>query len=613
MKTNHRIRHFLMAIFLTFSSSAFAGTGTWLTSPVNGNWNNALNWSPMTVPNGPADIATFGSSSVTNISLSADTEVNGIVFNPFAHLTHYLITAGPTRTLSISGTGITNDSGTTQTFVTATDGSGHAGTIELKGDASAGSMTVFNNSGANTRMFGARSGATIFFDTSSAGSATINNNSGLARGAAAGETVFNDTSTAGSATINNAANSSNGGSGGSTSFNDSSTADNATINNREITLFSDTSTAGSATINNEAPSFLIAFLDASNARSATITNHGAAFVTHGSPGSFMVFQDAASAASAAITNEGGTGNGGGGGGVDFQGGNAGNATIINNGGAGAGAQGGRTDFDAATQGTPGGRSSAGSATLIANGGTRGGAGGRIIFLYNSNGGRARVEVFGNGSLDVGDHNAPGMTIGSIEGTGKVFLGANELSVGNNGLSTVFSGVIQDQGGFSDATGGSLTKVGKGTLTLSNANTYTSDTNINVGVLQVDGSIASPNTFVNPGGTLSGTGTVRGNLSNSGIVSPGDSPGTLHVGGNYSQASGGTLEIEIAGLFSFDQLAVAGTANLSGILDVTLDGYTEHAGDMFTILKSSGLSGNFLNLDLPELSNGLVFHGARDFE
>jgi hypothetical protein len=67
-----------------------------------------------------------------------------------------------------------------------------------------------------------------------------------------------------------------------------------------------------------------------------------------------------------------------------------------------------------------------------------------------------------------------------------------------------------------------------------------------------------------------------------------------------------LDIEIASLFSFDQLMVSGTASLGGILDVTLDGYTGHAGDIFTILKSSGLSGNFTTLDLPALSEGLFF-------
>ena len=37
-----------------------------------------------------------------------------------------------------------------------------------------------------------------------------------------------------------------------------------------------------------------------------------------------------------------------------------------------------------------------------------------------------------------------------------------------------------------------------------------------------------------GGTLSGTGTVVGSLTNSGTVSPGNSPGTLNVVGSYTQ-------------------------------------------------------------------------------
>ena len=48
--------------------------------------------------------------------------------------------------------------------------------------------------------------------------------------------------------------------------------------------------------------------------------------------------------------------------------------------------------------------------------------------------------------------------------------------------------------------------------------------------------------------------------------------------------------------------------MGGTLDVTLDGYIGHAGDIFTILSSSAFSGNFLNFDLPELGDGLFFTG-----
>jgi autotransporter-associated beta strand protein len=108
--------------------------------------------------------------------------------------------------------------------------------------------------------------------------------------------------------------------------------------------------------------------------------------------------------------------------------------------------------------------------------------------------------------------------------GLSFHGVNNLTVGSNNLSTTFSGVIED-GGF----GGSLTKVGTGTLDLLGANTYTGIININGGALQVDGSISS-NTFVNHGGTFAGSGTVNGNVTNNHAanVSPGDALGVPGV-------------------------------------------------------------------------------------
>ena len=49
------------------------------------------------------------------------------------------------------------------------------------------------------------------------------------------------------------------------------------------------------------------------------------------------------------------------------------------------------------------------------------------------------------------------------------------------------------------------------------------------------------------GTVQGSGTVGGSLVNtSGTVAPGNSPGTLTVDGDFSQAAGGTLAIELAG-------------------------------------------------------------------
>ena len=75
-----------------------------------------------------------------------------------------------------------------------------------------------------------------------------------------------------------------------------------------------------------------------------------------------------------------------------------------------------------------------------------------------------------------------MNLGSLEGAGITSLGSKNLSVGGNNLTTTYSGIIRD-GGYSGATGGSLTKVGTGTLTLEGANTYTGDTTVSAGTLK----------------------------------------------------------------------------------------------------------------------------------
>ena len=105
----------------------------------------------------------------------------------------------------------------------------------------------------------------------------------------------------------------------------------------------------------------------------------------------------------------------------------------------------------------------------------GGGGGAILFNGASTGGTARVEVFDNGYLNISGHQS-GVTIGSIEGSGNVSLGVNNLRVGTRNINTSFSGVISGSG--------SLAKIGSGVLTLQ-ANDCIADT---VGLILVSGSI-----------------------------------------------------------------------------------------------------------------------------
>jgi hypothetical protein len=106
----------------------------------------------------------------------------------------------------------------------------------------------------------------------------------------------------------------------------------------------------------------------------------------------------------------------------------------------------------------------------------------------------------------------------------------------------------------------------------------------------------------------GTGTISGNLTNAGTVSPGTSPGIITVDGDYTQESDGVLKIELGGDAAgtgYDQLQVTGAASLDGTLNVSLiNGLIPSKGDTFIIITSTSLTGAFSTLSLPILSNGL---------
>ncbi len=462
-----------ISVGLIFSSQdAYAGSATWNLNPGTNNWNSSTNWTPNTIPNSTTDIATFATSNTTGISVTGTTSVSGMTFN--AGASPFTITAAPNVVLNIRGAGLVNNSGIAQNFVAAVDGSGNNGFIEFLNSATAGSNAVFTNQGLSAS--GPNAGATYFRNTSSATTSTITNQAGTASGGHGGYTRFYDTATAASSNITNNGALFSADFGGVTYFVGSSTAANATI----------TSKAGTV---NGARGGVLNMQDNSSAGSAILNNQGAS--VSGATGGVIDFRDTSDAATSSITNSGASIAG------SFNGGEtsfitsstANNAMIINNGGTVDSAGGGITLFRNS--------SSAGNATIVANGGVGNASGGYIGFFEDSSGGTSRIKLFGNGQLELSFHNAPGVTVGSIEGDGNAFLGAVNLSVGTNNLSTAFSGILQD-GGANGGTGGSLTKTGTGTLILSGANTYTGGTSVTNGTLRVD-----------PGGTL---GAASGSLS-----------------------------------------------------------------------------------------------------
>ena len=319
----------------------------------------------------------------------------------------------------------------------------------------------------------------------------------------------------------------------------------------------------------------------------------------------IIFQDATTAGQQmSFTTFGGIVADGSGGTIDFT--NTTSATdgiFVNNGPSAAGAEPGETAFvDSST---------AASATLIANAGENGNDGGQVSFWDTSTGGTARVELFGNGNLEMSGHDLPGITLGSIEGDGEVFLGANILTVGANDLATTFAGVIQD-GGFAGGTGGSLTKVGAGTLTLSNANTYTGGTTLAGGFLLVGNTSASGTgrgAVQVTAGTLGGDGTISGSVtigtgSGTGAgLGPGKNsvtPGTLTIGGKLKLMRDATYKVTLDSTqVTADDVNSRGVT-IRGAQISLLDRSTSVLlpGTAFTIINNtsaSPISGTFSNL------------------
>ena len=138
---------------------------------------------------------------------------------------------------------------------------------------------------------------------------------------------------------------------------------------------------------------------------------------------------------------------------------------------------------------------------------------------------------------------------------------------------------------------SLIKTGTGTLTLSNTDTYFGSTTVNAGKLVVNGQLLDSAVTVNAGGTLGGDGTVPATtVQSGGVLSPGDSPGTL-TAASLSLATGSTFDEELGGTTAgtqYDQTVVpaGGTVALDGAtLNISfVDGFLPTVGQQFTIIK-----------------------------
>ncbi|WP_245453229.1 autotransporter domain-containing protein [Aquibium carbonis] len=216
------------------------------------------------------------------------------------------------------------------------------------------------------------------------------------------------------------------------------------------------------------------------------------------------------------------------------------------------------------------------------------------------GGAAAALHLSNGTLRIA-----GTTMTSLdrevvlEGTG------GGLDIASAGNSVTLARTISGNG--------ALTKTGLGELDLTGTNTYTGETLIAVGLLSVNGSIASSSlTTILDGGTLGGIGTIGDlRVSKGGTLAPGNSIGTLHVDGDVTFDEGSTYQVEVDEYGETDRLIATGTIQIDGgrLYFMPSTGnylpYTEYeilsaAGGITGSFASIGSSAAFL---LPHLTYG----------
>ena len=246
------------------------------------------------------------------------------------------------------------------------------------------------------------------------------------------------------------------------------------------------------------------------------------------------------------------------------------------------------------------------------GGTDTLAGGTLRLGNDGNAATLNVtgSLSGNGTVN----NYAGSTLAN---SGTIDASGGTLSITPNTLTN--TGTLQAENGAtlsvtSNTTdnGSILVKTG-GTETFSQAQGLTQTT----GKTQVDGTL-NVASFTLAGGLLDGTGTVNSGVNNTGgTVKAGDSPGTLTIAGDYTQAAGpkATLLDEIASFTApnYGLLDVTGNATFAAgsILDVSLiNGFmpdNSSIGTIIPFLDYGTLDANALtNLSADSLNNGYSY-------
>jgi len=305
------------------------------------------------------------------------------------------------------------------------------------------------------------------------------------------------------------------------------------------------------------------------------------------------------------------GGGGGGGGGPSNGFNALGGTDVGNLGGGSGGAGATTYGAGSGGGGGGGGSGLGAAIFVDSG---------LNFTVQALAGIPTTFNTSNNTTQAGTHGTGGG--GGSDGLDGSILG-NSIFL-RTGSSLTFMAQDTDdlltlgsQVAFTDDTtfgaGGTNVNVqGNGTVVYNGTTDYQGSVIVNNANFKVNGQIDSAPIFVcrnsnfsSQRGTLSGIGTLTGNIfANSGTISP-DTGGTLTLGSlALNPASSGILgslvhiDINSSGT---SLIAVTGPVSLAGSLEINLDASAKPG--KYTILTSSGITGTFNSVTFKGIAQG----------
>ena len=200
----------------------------------------------------------------------------------------------------------------------------------------------------------------------------------------------------------------------------------------------------------------------------------------------------------------------------------------------------------------------------------------------------------------------------------------DINVAEGTTRSYGDGTTQNSGVITGLLG--LTKSGRGTQVLGDANTYSGTTTVNAGTLAVNGSITSSsavvnggllnvngtaaNVTVNSGGSLGGSGKV-GAITGAGTVGPGNSPGLL-TATSVNPTAGTDFKFEFTAL---NPTYTSATASGNDLLHLTASsspfaGGTFGAGNIISIyLNSSTINDSLLAGQNTSFSGGFFVDGT----